>query len=104
MAATQMRVYRNGVPAHAQVFVDPEHQAVVDFVEPTEDGDIVWSTAVYDTVSLEAIAEQRECEIVEVDLADAPVIVPSEEEQEVAAAAVAAAIEAMGAAEAVEEE
>lgn len=55
-----MKVYDKGVPAHAQVFVDPEKQLVVDFLN--DDG-VVVNTAIYDRGDIEAIAERYGCDV-----------------------------------------
>ena len=57
--AVTLKVYEDGVPAHAQVFVHPEG-VVADLLDVN---DQVVGTAVYDRVDVEKVAERQGLEI-----------------------------------------
>ncbi len=73
--AVTMKIYEDGVPAHAQVFVHPEG-VVADLLDV--DGQVV-GTAVYDRVDVERVAERQGLEIIYVSgYADADTEQPEE--------------------------
>ena len=57
--AVKMKIYEDGVPDHAQVFVHPEG-VVADLLD--EDGQVV-GTAIYDRVDVERAAKRQGLEI-----------------------------------------